>query len=958
MATNTITYNGDATLSQNHPKVVSLVSNAEDIYQASNGGLRTFAAIVCEKGVEDVQIVSGTTDFINLYGQPNIRKYGQQAYNIIKWLNAGGEAAILRVLPDDAGFSNAFLNIQTKINSKTKKIGKETLNINDVTIRTVISSTSNNSNETVLKYELSKQKNDTVDGFKQNMIMLIQPNGRGEYYNKLGIRLTSNKQFDSISKSRMYNFEVVEYNDDNNVISIKEGPFRVSFDKDALSTTSQESLYIEDVINTYSKYIKVTVNHDAIIEVATIINPKVYPYSIDMIFGEDRYVNGVMETFDYSTDVALPIQVALHSYNAAGNPIMNDTGEVKKNIINGNEELQGYTIDMDNSYNLSLRNNYLKSISSMKQAAIGVKKGNFATMAASKCDALTAIKTSAKPKFANEASLLSVITDCRNTLDFLRSVKTDNTDLDIIERIEAIEKAISQYKGIKSRVTTISSLCADLKNDFNSALATNINSSILSNAGIIMDEASSMISSLKESSLNALNALDKFTATTEKWVGEKGLIEADITTLENLLKTDIEVYQTAIDEFETDEAKLEALNKIKGANANSSIAIVLIEKIRNAASNLEIKANASLYSENLFQVICGSNELIDDIVATKAAKVSAAAETGALDNIRATISNLQNYRGEMVPLVQSVLQSMNNPARLRMGSEGSIEMDNKDRESTIKALLLSAYSGALNDKILNKKVLPFNFIMDAGYDVDIKNIIASLASDVRKDFVFIADCGYDQPTVASTLNFRSQFNLSSNYTAIYGQEVVVYDQYTNRDQKFTIPYLLSTKLPTLYSTVGLHYPIAGNKRGVLEGFKSISYTPNDQEQEELYNNRVNYAVSDTKRTKLMSQLTSNYSKTPLSDLNNVITMLSIKRDAEGIMEGYQFEFADTDTIRAMNSDLTSNLNKYITGNAVDSIDVEVYASDYDLTQHVVRANITIKFKAIIETVIITLEVTN
>ena len=459
-----------------------------------------------------------------------------------------------------------------------------------------------------------------------------------------------------------------------------------------------------------------------------------------------------------------------------------------------------------------------------------------------------------------------------------------------------------------------------------------------------------------ESSTNALSSLKEFDDKESSWLGKTGLIK-DQLDLINTDRTELERnHKVAIDEFEEDSAIASALEVIKGSDKEASIVLTVLDDVRNAVVALGNVVREKFYSTNLYKVV---GEIIDKIGALKDPQVTFVDtnKDSALSNIKAAIDNLQNYKGDMIPLTQHVLQSMANPGRLRMGTDGSVSMDNPNRDAVIKGLLMSAYSGIINEKVINKKLLPFNFIMDAGYDLDIKNVISNLASDVRKDFVFIADCGFDRPTVQSVLEFRRLYNVSSNYTAIYGQEVIAYDQFTNRDQKFTMPYLLSNKFPTLYNTVGLHYPIAGNKRGVLEGYKSISFTPNDSEQEELYTNRVNYAVSDTKRTKLMSQLTSDYSKTPLSDLNNVITMLSIKRDAEGIMEGYQFEFADNDTMRAMNADLKSNLNKYIVGNAVENITVEVYASDYDLTQHVVRANIGISFKDIVETVIITLEVT-
>lgn len=323
----------------------------------------------------------------------------------------------------------------------------------------------------------------------------------------------------------------------------------------------------------------------------------------------------------------------------------------------------------------------------------------------------------------------------------------------------------------------------------------------------------------------------------------------------------------------------------------------------------------------------------------------------AMSNYDTNVAELTTHRPRFCELVD-----ISQPVKFRDGSDGSFDETNPNRIEEIEKYLINLYNGNIDSMIASSKLLPFNFILDANYSINIKNAIVNLCTNIRRDFIFIADCGLGI-NARGDLAFRQAFNVSTNYVAIYGQNEIIYDANSGKDIKVTTPYILSSKLPVLDKTVGLHNPIAGKRRGLVDGFKSINYLPTELEQEDLYNSRINYIVGDGKTNMLGSQLTSDFKRTPLSDLNNVITMLSVKRDAEGIVENYQHEFIDSDVMKSMQQELNLNLNKYVSGRAADRIDCSVYATEYDALQHIVRVNLSIKFKDIIETVIITLEVT-
>ena len=96
--------------------------------------------------------------------------------------------------------------------------------------------------------------------------------------------------------------------------------------------------------------------------------------------------------------------------------------------------------------------------------------------------------------------------------------------------------------------------------------------------------------------------------------------------------------------------------------------------------------------------------------------------------------------------------------------------------------------------------------------------------------------------------------------------------------------------------------------------------------------------------------------TPLSNINNVITVIDIKNDVEVLSENYQFEFNNQETIDSFQSELDSYLTKYVSSKAVERISCSVYASDYDKLQKIIRVSITIKFYDIIERILINLDV--
>ena len=193
----------DTGLTQLHPGIFTTIDSDQTVYETTSGVVTLFQADVFEKGPDSkIGFVSTKDEFIFKYGEPNYAKYGQASYNIINWLEAGGQAYVMRILPDDATFAHAILNVQTKVNANAKSILSNSgtiVKLDDVSIRpTTAFIQKNNLDLNMLETELIKDRSseNTVDGYSNNFILLVYPEGRGESYNNLGFRISLNQSFD------------------------------------------------------------------------------------------------------------------------------------------------------------------------------------------------------------------------------------------------------------------------------------------------------------------------------------------------------------------------------------------------------------------------------------------------------------------------------------------------------------------------------------------------------------------------------------------------------------------------------------------------------------------------------------------------------------------------------------------------------------------------------------------
>jgi len=353
----------EITLKYLHPSIKTYITTDNYKYDTSVNREVLFVADVFDHGKDNVlQEVTTLDEFLFKYGSPNIKKFGQAGYNIEKWLTNGGSAVIMRLLPEDARYAHAVFNIQYKSSTNGKTVidsnGNET-KINDVYLRPVVAYIGvNNTSEKLLESELAEDRTSypTTDGYFDNFIFAVYPEGRGEYYNDLGFRIRLNSSYDGMITSRVYTFEVIKYTSAS-TFDIIDGPYFVSFDPDAIDPNSQKSMFIETVVNSYSEYVKVKFNTENYIKLASIINNEVDPYIVDVISGKSRVMpDGSYETyFSSSTGKEEDVHIALMKYSSNG-VALTDNGEYVLNISNNDETTADIVDIADNSRKIIYNN--------------------------------------------------------------------------------------------------------------------------------------------------------------------------------------------------------------------------------------------------------------------------------------------------------------------------------------------------------------------------------------------------------------------------------------------------------------------------------------------------------------------------------------------------------------------------------------------------------------------------
>lgn len=1003
-------------LNQLHPGVYSSINSSDDVYSIADGVITLLAADVFEKGEDGVlKFVSTPEEFKFYYGDPNYDRYGQQGYNIVNFLQSGGQAYVMRILPDDATYSHAVINVQTKINRKGKKIHLVDTNkdvyIDDVKIRpTGAFIKKNNINKKIMLSELTKLRNseNTIDGYENNFIFMVYPSGRGEAYNKLGIRIYTNQSFESIQNSRVYNFEVLNYNDRNEETLI-EGPFYVTFEKDSLDSNG-ESMFIEDVVNRYSKYLNVSFNNDAYNRVCSIINPNVPTGKLDILTGKNIIdTDGQPVTFYCKeTQREEATNISLQKYNAAGYLVTNNDEPVL-NIPDPNDSVEQALIDLDNDTREEAYNRSVNLVEYMKQAFPGLLDTGFNTFKLNLAKIIADTKdvtnaTGQIPDFIKNNLDEAKDGSMMNTFKSLKDAYGNNHNVDTLTNLSNQSSLI--LSTIKTNLLNLGNRVASMyKLSQHGTTGSGANYeqylSDLDNIlmGIARKDKITIFTVQHESKITKIiNDISNYQLGLYEGTDIEGIgyilnnLEEEIKYVyENLLPVAFNSYESVPTEISQKFDK----NHPDSITAKYNKILQMYQDIKDGyivdSTNLpsyrtQIYSIANAECSDLINVIDGItyqtlSTLVTEIVTNIKQKwlkdiAALANDIGTMITVQGTYNedairqnarqNINTADGGLVTVKSKFfntrLLDFTSPIKLLLGSDGSFTYDVNNlpaRQKAIKNYLIKAFNGTINPQISDTKVYPADIILDARYPNEVKTAIANFARNTRKDLQFFTDTAGTQFPVSpeDVLNWKRQnFNVTSEFVSSFSQDETYYDEYTGKNIRFTTTYALASKLPLHASKYGMHYPIAGPRRGIIDGFSAISWYPNTAYKEKLYNAHINYLQYDNGVTTLGSQSTTKTGAGALTMINNMFTLLKMKRGAEQLCRNYIFEFNDDETKNSLYTALNNYLSVYTTNRSCESVTATISASDYDKQQRILRVKIRIKFTGIIERIALDFDV--
>jgi hypothetical protein len=285
------------------PSVQTTIIDNSQVFITAQGLTVLFAAFKAASGPDNkIQRITSESEFLFYYGQPNMRLYGQTAYNVVNWVKAGGVALCTRVLPIPYDSITTSTQVST-YSCYILEVGTKSTLVNDVPtnkqikIRTRILGDGRGRLTTDEERNLRNDRDfqdqvlaqplvaDSNDGFTYYPILLIRDRYRGGRLNTGKIKIKLLTSLDNTYDHRLYNITL--YNSSSSSIE----SFNFSLYPEAVDI-SNRSQFITNVLKTYSGYMSALFNEAGYDAVATFINSDVtLTKEIDILTLQERNIN-------------------------------------------------------------------------------------------------------------------------------------------------------------------------------------------------------------------------------------------------------------------------------------------------------------------------------------------------------------------------------------------------------------------------------------------------------------------------------------------------------------------------------------------------------------------------------------------------------------------------------------------------------------------------------------------
>jgi hypothetical protein len=269
--------------------------------------------------------------------------------------------------------------------------------------------------------------------------------------------------------------------------------------------------------------------------------------------------------------------------------------------------------------------------------------------------------------------------------------------------------------------------------------------------------------------------------------------------------------------------------------------------------------------------------------------------------------------------------------------------------STLDDALIRAYTGQTDPLITSVNSCVFDIVLDADYSVGVKTAMSELSALTRNDCITILDMNHDCANASQAVAKRKdQMQFNTYYTSIFSQSLKIDDVWTGKPVKVTPTYFLASKIPLNDSAYTEVYNFVGPRRGIISGYREVSWIPSEPEKTELYKNQINYIEEEEGSILFATENTSQKVTSPLSMIHAVRALLKLKRQMERASRIYRMEFAGADNIGLLQQDLNRIAGDKVLGGGFDYITPIVSQSAYDRQQKICRVKVDLAFTSIME----------
>lgn len=299
------------------------------------------------------------------------------------------------------------------------------------------------------------------------------------------------------------------------------------------------------------------------------------------------------------------------------------------------------------------------------------------------------------------------------------------------------------------------------------------------------------------------------------------------------------------------------------------------------------------------------------------------------------------------------------------GTEGSFAI-NKDepelRETAIENAYIKAFSGVTDPSILSKRRVPADVIFDANYSSDVKKALIALLLKRYDAFGYI-DAGILN-NASDAINWgESMSTFADRIFSKQFQHYYIKDPFSGKNIPMTVTYFLANKIVAHFKAVGggNHVPFVGEDYAKLTGALKNSLKPiidadNSEIKEALYNLRLNYFECIAENTFIRgTQSTSQNIWSDLSEENNMLVLLEIKRKLEKMVASKSYNFAEQEDRQRFTESAKRLITPYV-GVKMRAGEVYFDMNQYEEQRNILHCYLNITFKSLVKTGIIEIDI--